>query len=245
MSGGGECVRYLKRDSHDLRGEGRRSISSIIFSRKTSAGVLHPRHLRGVLLSWSQSCLSSSSVMAATSRCLGSQRLVFSTVPFRQGEKGSQNHVWVPSRACRCGHDTNSVPRSKVMDLRPATGRSRTAFTIVPPSADCFAIACRAVHDRFRAPVGGLQQHSEAADTFDQRSDIGLAKRLFEQHQIAFPMAEFSAVCDVVRAESGRNRIPTSRANSGARRFRARRGRRALRCSGRYHQSSCAMPSFE
>ena len=147
------CVRYLKRDSHDLRGSGRRSVSSIISSRKTSAGVLHPRPFRGVSLSWSQSCVNSSSVMAATSRCLGSRRrsrrLVFSTVPFCQGEEGSQNHVWVPGWACRCGHDTNSVPRSRVMDLRPATGRSRIAFTISPLSADCFAIACRAGHAGF------------------------------------------------------------------------------------------------
>ncbi|SDE85632.1 hypothetical protein SAMN04488105_108276 [Salipiger thiooxidans] len=91
--------------------------------------------------------------MAATSRCLRSQRrsrrLVFSTVPFYQDEEGSQNHVWVPGWACGCGHDTNSVPRSKVMDLRPATGRSRTAFTILPLSADCFAIAFRAGHAGF------------------------------------------------------------------------------------------------
>lgn len=55
---------------------------------------------RLICATWS---FSSSSVMAATSRCLGSQRrsrqLVFSTVPFCQGEEGLQNHVWVPSCA--------------------------------------------------------------------------------------------------------------------------------------------------
>ncbi|EEX12074.1 hypothetical protein CSE45_4609 [Citreicella sp. SE45] len=174
------CVRHLKRAPHDLRGSGRRSISSIIFSWKTSAGVLHPRPFRGVLLSWSQSCVNSSSVMAATSRCLGcqrrSRRLAFSTVPFCQGEEGSQNHVWVPTWACRCGHDTNSVPRSKVMDLRPATGRSRTAFTILSLSADCFAIACRAGHDRFRAPVEAVD-HRRAAQTAGSTCAIGRGDR--------------------------------------------------------------------
>ena len=113
-------------------------ISSIIFSRNTSAGVFHPKHLRGVLLSWSQICLMSLSVMPRISRLRGSQRLarrlVFSTVPFCQGDEGSQNQVWVPNSACRCGQLTNSEPRSNVMDRRATRGRSLIAFVISPGS---------------------------------------------------------------------------------------------------------------
>ena len=76
------CERYLNRAP----------IASIIFSLNTSAGVFHPRHLRGVLLSWSQICLMSPSVIALMSRLRGSQRrarrLVFSTVPFCEGDDG-------------------------------------------------------------------------------------------------------------------------------------------------------------
>ena len=68
-------------------------------------------------------------------RLCGSQRLtrrlVFSTVPFCQGEEGSQNHVCVPISACRCGQETNSVPQSKVIERR---GGSNSASSQVPSS---------------------------------------------------------------------------------------------------------------
>jgi len=46
------------------------------------------------------------------------RRLAFSTVPFCQGVEGLQNQLAVPISAWRCGQEMNSVPRSKVMDLR-------------------------------------------------------------------------------------------------------------------------------
>jgi len=71
-----------------------------MFSLKTSAGVFHPKHLRGVLLRWSLIALMSSSVINLMSHLRGNHlralRLVFSTVPFCQGEEGSQNHFCVP-----------------------------------------------------------------------------------------------------------------------------------------------------
>ncbi len=63
---------------------------------------------------------------------LRSLRFVFSTVPFCQGLDGSQNQVCVPISACRWGQLTNSVPRSKVIDLRAGRGRSRMASIIFP-----------------------------------------------------------------------------------------------------------------
>lgn len=82
---GGQCERYLKRDSCWVQGRGPHRISSIIFSRKTSAGVFQPRHLRGVLLRRSRISLMSLSDIYRMSRFRGNQRLarrlVFSTVP--------------------------------------------------------------------------------------------------------------------------------------------------------------------
>ena len=129
------------------------------------------------LMSWSD--------IDRMSRFRGNQRLarrlVFSTVPFCQGEDGSQNHVWVPISACRCGQLTNSVPRSNVMDLRAIWGRSLMALMILPPLGD-ISIACRAMHDRFCTFVRVLQYHCKPAHAFNQSRYVGLPKLLFKQH---------------------------------------------------------------
>ena len=100
---------------------------STIWASKTSAGVRHPRHLRGVELRRWQIDLRNRFVSAVgpveRGRYLRSLLLVFSTVPFCQGAWGSQNQLSAPIPAFRCDQAENSVPRSKVMDCRASAGR--------------------------------------------------------------------------------------------------------------------------
>lgn len=102
----------------------------------TSVGVRHPRHFLGAPFRRSQIAFMSWSVIERMSRfgCdrRRAHRLVISTVPFCWDEKRSQNHVWVPISACRCGQFMNSLPRSKVMDRRATSGRSSMALMIFP-----------------------------------------------------------------------------------------------------------------
>lgn len=103
------------------------------FARKTSAGVLYPRHLRGVALRRSQIDLKYRFVNAVGSDLRGRYRrsrlLVFSTVPFCHGERGSQNHGSAPGPSFICCHALNSVPRSKVMDWRAWVGKEERLST--------------------------------------------------------------------------------------------------------------------
>jgi len=76
-----------------------------IFSRKTSAGVLNPRHLRGVAFMRLQIDCNRCRVISAGSRSRGKSRLarplVFSFVPFCHGALGSQYHGSTPNPSFR------------------------------------------------------------------------------------------------------------------------------------------------
>lgn len=159
------------------------------------------------------------------SRFRGSQRLslrfVFSTVPFCQGEEGSQNHVCVPISACRCGQLTNSVPRSKVIDLRATKGRSFIALMILPITG------LVRLFGFLRITVNRLTRST---------SDVTLFWPSFCLNSIKSP-----SQCPNWRrcaTSSGRNKMLTSRWNLGSLRLLVRLGRRATRCVGRYHQRS-------
>lgn len=111
------------------------------------------------------------------------RRLVFSRVPFCQGEEGTQNQVCVPISAFKWGQLTNSEPRSKVIGRPAIMGRSLMAFMIFSVSADCCAIACRAEYDRFGALIRVLENDSEATNALHYRRYICLASFLFKHHQ--------------------------------------------------------------
>jgi uncharacterized protein YegP (UPF0339 family) len=88
------CEFSLKRDLRASASYAIHRILAMIFCRNTSAGVLKPRHLRGVEFNLSQIAFRSRSVMERGSTSRGShlraRPLVFSTVPFCQGDCGAQ-----------------------------------------------------------------------------------------------------------------------------------------------------------
>jgi hypothetical protein len=94
---------------------------------KTSAGVLHPRHLRGVELRRWQIDLKYRFVSfvgwVERGRCVRNRLLVFSAVPFCHGDWGSRNQRSAPVPSLSCCQAANSVPRSKVIALRASAGK--------------------------------------------------------------------------------------------------------------------------
>ena len=129
---------------------------------------------------------------------LRSLRLVFSTVPFCQGEDGSQNHVCVPISACRWGQLTNSVPRSKVMDLRAERGKSRIASMIFPITGFVRLFGF------FGITVNRLTRStSEVTFLFEQHKVIrqGLTRPHWGHGPRSFPVAKLTSVRDIVGAE--------------------------------------------
>jgi hypothetical protein len=106
--------------------------------------------------------------------------LVFSTVPFCQGDCGSQNHLWVPMLAWRYGQSVNSAP----------VEGDRTAGKMGQGLQGLY----EAVHNRPGLPIIVAQKDRKAADPLDKRRHIGLSELLAELDQIAFPMAELLAI---------------------------------------------------
>lgn len=167
------------------------------------------------------------------SRWRGSQRLtrrlVVSTVPFCQGGEGSQNYVCVPISACRCGQETNAVPRSKVMERRAGWGMSRiaaiTGFVYLPGF--------------FSRTVNRLTGSTNEVTLFWPSSCL---KRI----RSPFAMAEPAPLGDSVGAQQDADVTVKIRGwNLGGRRLRARLGRRAVRRLGKYHHRSQHLPSLE
>jgi hypothetical protein len=104
-----------------------RYLSFISSSLNASVGVRHPRHFLGVLFKRSQIDFISRFESAATGASRGKYRRArlfrFSTEPFCHGACGSQNHASVPIPGFSLRQSRNSMPRSKVIDLRAGWGR--------------------------------------------------------------------------------------------------------------------------
>ncbi len=101
--------------------------------------------------------------------------LVFSTVPFCQGDCGSQNQV---------------------AELRPTVEGDRAACAV----GQGLKRADEALHDRPRLPVVVAQENSKTADPLDQRRHVRLAELLAELDEVAFPVSELLAIGDHVRS---------------------------------------------
>lgn len=102
-------------------------LSFINSSLNASVGVRHPRHFLGVLFKRSQidfiSRFESAATGASRGKYLRARLFRFSTEPFCQGACGSQNHASVPMPGFSLRQSRNSIPRSKVIDLRAGWGR--------------------------------------------------------------------------------------------------------------------------
>ena len=104
-----------------------RYLSSISSSLNASVGVRHPKHFLGLVFKRSQIDFISRFESAATGAYLGRYRRAglfkFSTEHFCHGACGSQNQASVPIPGLSLRQSRNSIPRSKVIDLRASWGR--------------------------------------------------------------------------------------------------------------------------
>ena len=104
-----------------------RYLSFISSSLNASVGVRHPKHFLGVVFKRSQIDFISRFESAATGAYLGRYRRAglfkFSTEHFCHGACGSQNQASVPIPGLSLRQSRNSIPRSKVIDLRASWGR--------------------------------------------------------------------------------------------------------------------------
>ena len=161
-------------------------------SRNTSAGVRHPRHLRGVALRRPQISFSSALEIVVGSVSRGSQRRVrrlrFSTVPFCQGEWGSSE----PGLDAGAG-----------LEVRPVDelGAAVEGDGAAGPEGQGAQHLGQPAHDRRRPAVRVRQKRYEAADALDQRGHVAPSEPTSEQQQIRLPMAELTPVCNVVGTE--------------------------------------------
>lgn len=143
------------------RCDGFRYLSFISSSLNASVGVLHPRHFLGVPFKRSQIDFISRFERVATGASRGKYRRArlfrFSTEPFCQGDCGSQSQASVPIPGLSLRQFRNSIPRSKVMDLRTVWGSS----SITPMSLFIRCVVLRSLL-RNRTAKRVLRSTSEA-----------------------------------------------------------------------------------
>ena len=165
-------------------------------SRIASAGVRHPRHLRGVALRRSRIAPRAWSDSDGTSVSLGIWRrrrpLVFSTVGFRQGAWGSSEPRLgsEPGVELAPGDELQAPVEGEAAPGVRGQGRER----VDEPA-----------HDGLRAAVVVAEEHRVARRPRHGRGDVGGPVLLAEDHEIALPVAELGAAPDGLGAVPDRH----------------------------------------
>ena len=130
-------------------------------SGKASAGVRHPRHVRGVASRRCWRAPRAGSGIAGPSVSLGrgrrSRPWVVSMAPFCQGAWGSQTQARAPRPAPGSRQETNASPRSKGRLRRGGQGRERVD---------------EAAHDGLRAAVVVWEAHGAAGRPLHRRGPV-------------------------------------------------------------------------